>query len=102
MKMKWIPIVREEDANGNTMIISELPESDEEVIVSADNRVHVDVFSELFGMGGFEVENIKEVDAWMPLPKPYKDGEPEAIGADCASCPVPDVGCFEQCKKEKE
>lgn len=24
--------------------------------------------------------------------------EKEFVGADCASCPVPDIACFEQCK----
>lgn len=26
--------------------------------------------------------------------------EKEFVGADCASCPVPDIACFEQCKME--
>lgn len=28
--------------------------------------------------------------------------EKEFVGADCASCPVPDIACFEQCKMDRK
>lgn len=27
--------------------------------------------------------------------------EKEFVGADCASCPIPDIACFEQCKRNE-
>lgn len=55
-------------------IIENLPEYNEDVIVTDGIDVWIDAFDEaidgevyLFGTGG----NIDEVTAWMPLPEPY-------------------------------
>lgn len=28
--------------------------------------------------------------------------EKEFVGADCASCPIPDIACFEQCRQDEK
>ena len=55
-------------------IVMNLPEYNEDVIVTDGIDVWIDAFDEaidgevyLFGTGG----NIDEVTAWMPLPEPY-------------------------------
>lgn len=55
-------------------IVMNLPEYNEDVLVTDGSDVWIDAFDEaisgevyLFGTGG----NIDEVTAWMPLPEPY-------------------------------
>ncbi|WP_456077939.1 hypothetical protein [Mogibacterium diversum] len=70
------PALEEENTKHNLMyIIGNLPEYNEDVIVTDGIDVWIDAFDEaisgevyLSGTGG----NIDEVTAWMPLPTPYK------------------------------
>jgi len=79
---KWNPLGSDE----NGMIIGSLPDEGEDVLVTVYGQVEIDSFGcdfeydECEGESRFEwfCENndIEEVKAWMPLPKPYK-GETE-------------------------
>lgn len=40
------------------------------------------------------------VTAWMPIPEPYNPEEPEYT--DCANCPVLDLECYEQCRRNEK
>lgn len=84
----WIPIVYREatqdekdsyfERNGEElcyMVESEMPENGQEVLVSSNGYVSEDIFDEDYY--SFENHEIVDVDAWMPLPKPYKGGEEE-------------------------
>ncbi|MBP5597206.1 MAG: hypothetical protein J6Y02_17620 [Pseudobutyrivibrio sp.] len=53
------------------MIESRMPNDGEEVLVSAGGIV----FKDNFSRDDFDFENISidEIDAWMPLPQPYKE-----------------------------
>ena len=48
-----------------------LPEDGQEVLVSYNDCVYVDVFCKDYECY-FEGVDIDDVDAWMPLPEPYK------------------------------
>ena len=85
---RWIPIVcreatqDEKDSyftqNGEElcfMIESEMPENGQEVLVSSNGYVSEDIFDEDYY--SFENHEIVDVDAWMPLPEPYKESEEE-------------------------
>ena len=52
-----------------------MPTNGQEVLVSIGELVSEDVFDEDFY--NFENNDIENVDAWMPLPKPYKPQESE-------------------------
>ena len=80
----WIPIKRrdltqEEKESYSSfyglepeyMIESRMPDDGEEVLVSVGSIVFKDIFSH----HDFDFENISvdEIEAWMPLPKPYED-----------------------------
>jgi len=80
---RWIPMVRREPTdeekaeylaqNGEEicyMLENEMPVNGQEVLVSIGEFVSEDVFDEDFY--NFENNDIENVDAWMPLPKPYK------------------------------
>lgn len=80
---RWIPMVRREPTdeekaeylaqNGEElcyMLENEMPLNGQEVLVSIGEFVAEDVFDEDFY--NFENNDIENVDAWMPLPKPYK------------------------------
>ena len=58
-----------------------LPEDGQEVLVSCGGYVCVDTFCKDDGCYGcyFEGVDIEDVDAWMPLPKPYEPQESEEI-----------------------
>jgi hypothetical protein len=84
---RWIPLVRREPTdeekteylaqNGEElcyMLENEMPSHGQEVLVSIGEFVSEDVFDEDFY--NFENNDIENVDAWMPKPKPYK-GESE-------------------------
>lgn len=79
----WIPIVRRDltqeekesyySLNGlepEYMIENRMPDDGEEVLVSWGGNVLKDIFSHDY----FDFENISvdEIEAWMPLPEPYK------------------------------
>ena len=49
-----------------------LPNIDEEVFVSHRGSVYTDIFHNDRGIVYFEDVDIEDVDAWMPLPKPYE------------------------------
>ena len=49
-----------------------LPDIDEEVFVSHRGSVYTDIFHNDRGIVYFEDVDIEDVDAWMPLPKPYE------------------------------
>jgi hypothetical protein len=81
---KWIPLIKRpmteeerEEYEGmtgieETMILNcPLPEDGEEVFVSYGGYVCVDTFHDDDGCY-FEDVEIDEVEAWMPLPSPYK------------------------------
>lgn len=86
---RWIPMVRREPTdeekaeylaqNGEEicyMLENEMPVNGQEVLVSIGEFVSEDVFDEDFY--NFENNDIENVDAWMPLPKPYKgESEPQ-------------------------
>lgn len=52
------------------MLENEMPLDGQEVLVSIGEFVSEDVFDEDFY--NFENNDIENVDAWMPLPEPYK------------------------------
>lgn len=52
---------------------NEMPLNGQEVLVSIGGVVIEDVFDEDFY--NFENNDIENVDAWMPLPEPYKESE---------------------------
>ena len=84
---KWIPLTtrpmtEEEmeyyrewsDVEGAMIFDCPLPEDGQEVLVSYDGYVCVDTFCKADGCY-FEGVEIYDVDAWMPLPKPYEPQE---------------------------
>lgn len=83
---KWIPIISREPTqeekddyfanNGEElcfMVQSEMPMNGQEVLVSSGGYVAEDVFDEDYF--DFENNDLVNVDAWMPLPKPYRESE---------------------------
>ena len=85
---EWIPMVRREpteeekteylEQNGEElcyMFENEMPLNGQEVLVSIGEFVAEDVFDEDFY--NFESNDIENVDAWMPKPKPYSEVESE-------------------------
>ena len=86
---KWIPMTtrpmteeeREHyrecpDVEGAKIFDCPLPEDGQEVLVSYGDYVCVDTFCKYDGCY-FEGVDIDDVDAWMPLPKPYEPQESE-------------------------
>lgn len=80
---RWIPMVRREPTdeekeeylaqNGEELcyiLENEMPLNGQEVLVTNGEFVEEDVFDEDFY--NFESNAIEDIDAWMPLPKPYK------------------------------
>ena len=80
---RWIPIVKREPTEEEKadhlkyygeelcfMVESEMPVNGQEVLVSMGDCVSEDIFDEDFL--NFENKELEDVDAWMPLPKPYK------------------------------
>lgn len=81
---RWIPMVRREPTdeekaeylaqNGEElcyMLENEMPLNGQEVLVSIGEFVSEDIFDEDFY--NFENNDIENVDAWMPKPKPYRE-----------------------------
>jgi hypothetical protein len=52
-----------------------LPEEKKEVLISADGELYIAEYEIYHGKGYWsevvEYRNVTDVDAWMPLPKPY-------------------------------
>ena len=65
-----------------------LPEIDEEVFISYRGSVYMDILKNDRGIVYFEDADIEDVDAWMPLPEPYKaEGEGDDVcNNDCEHC----------------
>ena len=59
------------DVDGAMIFDCELPEDGQEVLISYRGYVCVDIFCKDDGCY-FEGVDIDDVDAWMPLPKPYE------------------------------
>jgi hypothetical protein len=78
---EWIPIkirpINEEEKTfymieEGDIITGRLPENGEEVLITAGDAVYADTYYNNEEDGAyFELSDINEVDAWMPLPKPY-------------------------------
>ena len=88
---RWIPLTKrpmtdEEqeyykewaDIEGAMIFDCPLPEDGQEVLVSYGDYVCVDTFCKYDGCY-FEGVDIDDVDAWMPLPKPYEPQESEDV-----------------------
>lgn len=60
------------DAGDDVVFDGELPENNQEVIVSCGDDVRTDIFCKEDGGYHFECVDIRKVEAWMPLPEPYK------------------------------
>lgn len=85
---KWIPITYREPTQEEKddyyaqygeelyyMLANEMPSDGQEVLISCGGIVSLDTFDEDYH--DFEIMDIEGVDAWMPLPKPYKPQESE-------------------------
>ena len=62
--------------SGNLYTVENLPEYDEQVIVTNGKDVWIDAFNDM-GDGVWLSETDDDIDgvvAWMKLPKPYKEG----------------------------
>lgn len=82
---KWIPLTKRpmtdeergyykewSGIEGKMIFDCPLPEDGQEVLVSHGGYVYVDTFCEDDGWCDFEGVNIDNVEAWMPLPEPYR------------------------------
>lgn len=75
---EWIPITyrdadEDEQEDGVIyMLTCPLPEENEAVFISVGHHVHIDTMC--YGNGWYfdNYGDIRDVDAWMPLPKPYR------------------------------
>ena len=75
---KWIPLTERpmteeerEEYEGIIILNCPLPEDGQEVLISYGGYVCIDTFHDDDGCY-FENTEIDDVDAWMPLPLPYK------------------------------
>lgn len=72
----WRPLTEEEKKYHDDWCFitdSELPDDNQEILVSDGRNVWKDVFyndGEIYFDSGSDVDDVK---AWMPLPKPYKE-----------------------------
>ena len=77
-RLKWIPITyrdadEEEQEDGSIyMLTCPLPEEGEEVLVSSGKYIRIDTMCYDNGWHFDNYGDIRDVDAWMPLPKPYR------------------------------
>lgn len=88
----WIPIktrsmTEEERAYyqdlveyGGEILDCPIPDDGQEVLVSYNGNVYIDTFWN-DGLSYFEGFDISEIDAWQPLPEPYKIPLPFEKGA---------------------
>ena len=85
-RTRWVPITYREmteeereyfeaEFDEAKIIDCTLPEIDEEVLISHRGSVYTDIFHNDRGIVYFEDVDIEDVDAWMPLPKPYEKEE---------------------------
>ena len=122
IKIEYRPMTKEEkedhgiqDLQEAQMLNCQLPEDGQEVLITTNGMVRTAIFCEEYGECGFEDEDISDVQAWMPMPKPYgKANEREktevelfidyAIKERCEGCKdcdpkamyQPEVFCVEQ------
>lgn len=73
MEMKWIPFEIEDGC-----LVGNLPDEGERILTCTNiGYVYIDEF--LYDCDGFYLESgwgiVDDVVAWMPLPKPYREGE---------------------------
>ena len=82
-RTSWVPIIYrdmteeekeyfEAEFDEAKILDCTLPDIDEEVFVSHRGSVYTDIFHNDRGIVYFEDVDIEDVDAWMPLPKPYE------------------------------
>ena len=75
---EWIPITyrdadEDEQEDGVIyMLTCPLPEEGEEVLVSSGKYIRIDTMCYDDGWHFDSCGDMKDVDAWMPLPKPYR------------------------------
>ena len=70
---RWIPMTKRKMTDEDDVIFEcELPEDNQEVIVSYGDNVRTDIFCIEDGGYHFDCVDIRKVQAWMPLPEPYK------------------------------
>lgn len=87
-EVRWIPLTKRpmtdeereyykewSDVEGAMIFDCPLPEDGQEVLVSWGGNVGIDVFIQDNEGCYFEAMDIDEVDAWMPLPQPYREVE---------------------------
>ena len=67
MIMEWIPIKFDDDGNFDC----HMPDDGQTVLVCFGNTVTTDEYNEDEEGGYFEFFDAGNLDAWMPLPKPY-------------------------------
>lgn len=78
IKIEYRPMTKEEKENHGIqdlqeaqMLNCQLPEDGQEVLITTNGIVRTAIFCEEYGECGFEDEDISNVQAWMPMPKPY-------------------------------
>lgn len=81
---KWIPITYHEpieedgeDTRYEYVLDCQMPDEGEEILVSFNGMVDMDVCCYDDGWYLDRRGDWMDVDAWMPLPEPYKEGEQE-------------------------
>ncbi|MBR1673596.1 MAG: hypothetical protein IJ703_01395 [Eubacterium sp.] len=86
-RTSWIPFTDREmtedekdiyTMEGTRILNCPLPEDGEDVLISCDGVIYRDVFRKEGDECCFEDEDIYDADAWMPMPKPYKEEEDNA------------------------
>lgn len=77
---EWIPITYrkadedELDGGYEYMLTCPLPEEHQEVLVSIKGKVYADTIVNYDGWSSERFGDLRDIDAWLPLPKPYKEG----------------------------
>ena len=82
-RTSWVPIIYrdmteeekeyfEAEFDEAKILDCTLPDIDEKVLVSHRGSVYTDIFQNDRGIVYFDDVDIEDVDAWMPLPKPYE------------------------------
>ena len=75
---EWIPITyrdadEDEQEDGVIyMLTCPLPEENEAVFISVGHHVHIDTMCYDKGWYFDSCGDVRDVDAWMPLPEPYR------------------------------
>ena len=78
---EWIPITYREadedelDGGYEYMLTCPLPEEHQEVLVSIKGKVYTDIIVYYDDWSSERFGDLRDIDAWMPLPEPYKEKE---------------------------